>query len=172
MSKVIEIPLGKRTKKYRFFEMLPAILSYSMIILLFLLSFISPLVGSVYVLFIVVMMLVKAVGIAIRTIQGNRVVKNAMKVNWRKRLDDFSNPEEALKKIKKNINNTYNAKEHIVNLENIIANPSEYPKPSDIYHIVIVTMYDEGLETMAPTFDSLLESDFDLSRMIIFLAYE
>ena len=103
MSKVTEIPLGKRTKKYRFFEMLPAILSYSMIILLFLLSFISPLVGSVYVLFIVVMMLVKAVGIAIRTIQGNRVVKNAMKVNWRKRLDDFSNPEEALKKIKKNI---------------------------------------------------------------------
>ncbi|MBQ1344356.1 hypothetical protein IIY59_01330 [Candidatus Saccharibacteria bacterium] len=172
MSKVTEIPLGKRTKKYRFFEMLPAILSYSMIILLFLLSIISPIIGSVYVLFVVVMMLVKAAGIAVRTLQGNRVVKSAMKVNWRKRLDDLSNPEEALKKTKKNINNTYNAKEHIANLENIIANPSEFPKPNDIYHIVIVTMYDEGLETMVPTFDSLLESDFDLSRMIVFLAYE
>ena len=38
----IEIPLGKRTKKYRFFEMLPGMLSYGAIILLIILSMVNP----------------------------------------------------------------------------------------------------------------------------------
>ena len=38
----LEIPLGKRTKEYRLLEILPGALSYTMIILLFALSIISP----------------------------------------------------------------------------------------------------------------------------------
>ena len=52
MSKVREIPAGKRTPLYRFFEMLPAMISYGMIILLFVLSAISPILGSAYILLI------------------------------------------------------------------------------------------------------------------------
>ena len=48
-----EIPQGKRTKKYRFFEILPGALSYSMIIMLFVLSFVSPALGSIYLLIII-----------------------------------------------------------------------------------------------------------------------
>ena len=47
----LEIPLGKRTRKYRMLEILPGALSYTMILLLFVLSFISPIVGSYYLLF-------------------------------------------------------------------------------------------------------------------------
>ena len=54
MAKDIEIPLGKRTKLYRFLEILPGAISYSMIILLFLLSWINPAYGSIYILIIVV----------------------------------------------------------------------------------------------------------------------
>ena len=59
MSKVVEIPVGKRTPLYRFFEILPGLLSYGMIILLFLLSAISPVLGSCYILLIVIVNLVK-----------------------------------------------------------------------------------------------------------------
>ncbi len=41
----IEIPLGKRTKKYRFLEMLPGLLSYGAIVLLIVLSILSPCSG-------------------------------------------------------------------------------------------------------------------------------
>ena len=57
----IEIPLfksrnGKRTAKYRFFEILPGFVSIGAIVLLVVLSLFSPLAASVYVLFIVLLM--------------------------------------------------------------------------------------------------------------------
>ena len=59
MSKVIEIPVGKRTPLYRFFEILPGLMSYGMIILLFVLSAVNPVLGSCYILLIVIVNLVK-----------------------------------------------------------------------------------------------------------------
>ncbi|MBR5621481.1 hypothetical protein IKW75_03325, partial [Candidatus Saccharibacteria bacterium] len=66
----LEIPLGKRTRLYRFFEILPGALSYSMIAALFVFSIISPMVAAVYLLIIITITLVKAVGVAVRTVQG------------------------------------------------------------------------------------------------------
>ena len=41
MPKVVEIPVGKRAPLYRFFEVLPGLLSYGMLLLLFVLSAIN-----------------------------------------------------------------------------------------------------------------------------------
>ena len=49
----LEIPLGKRTKKYRFFEILPGFFSYGAIILLIVLSIFNPLLASIYLLIII-----------------------------------------------------------------------------------------------------------------------
>ena len=89
MSKVREIPTGKRTPLYRFFEMLPAMISYGMIILLFVLSAISPILGSAYILLIVIITLVKAIGVAYRVVQGYNTVKKGIGVNWSKRLAEL-----------------------------------------------------------------------------------
>ncbi len=90
-----EIPQGKRTFKYRFFEILPGFLSYFMIILLIVLSVINPAVGSIYLLIIITITLVKAVGVAYRTVQGYNIVKKAEKIDWRARMKDLENPHEA-----------------------------------------------------------------------------
>ena len=42
MKQDLDLPLGKRTKLYRFFEILPGVLSYALVILLFVLSWINP----------------------------------------------------------------------------------------------------------------------------------
>ena len=76
----IEIPLGKRTKLYRFFEMLPAIVSYGAIILLVLLSIINPIIASIYLLVIILTMLVKVVGISYHMISGRNRVDRASAV--------------------------------------------------------------------------------------------
>jgi hypothetical protein len=60
----LEIPLKDRSRMYRFFEMVPALLSYGAIILLVVLSFINPLFAAVYLLLIVTTVLIKATGIA------------------------------------------------------------------------------------------------------------
>ena len=77
----LELPLGKRSRWYRFFEMLPAILSYGMLLLLVVLSFFSPLLAAIYLLVIIITMLVKAVGIATHTIQGRARLDRAQQID-------------------------------------------------------------------------------------------
>ena len=53
MKKELELPLGKRTGLYRFFEILPGALSYFAVILLFLLSYFTPILAAIYLLLII-----------------------------------------------------------------------------------------------------------------------
>ena len=64
----LELPLGKRSRLYRFFEMVPAILSYGMIVLLIILSVFNPFLAAIYLLLLVLAVFVKAIGIAYRTL--------------------------------------------------------------------------------------------------------
>ena len=66
----LELPLGKRSRLYRFFEMVPAILSYGMIVLLIILSVFNPFLAAIYLLLLVLAVFVKAIGIAYRTLLG------------------------------------------------------------------------------------------------------
>ena len=173
MSKVTEIPTGKRTPLYRFFEILPGILSYGMVILLVVLSAISPIASSVYLLLIVIMSLVKAIGVAFRTVQGYKVVKKGVKVNWRKRLEDLEDPNDSYSRLKGRKSNEYQYDVHLNNLCMMAAAEEGYfPKPSQVYHAVIITMYNETLDVLTPTLESVLKTTYPKDQMIIVIAYE
>ena len=173
MSKVVEIPVGKRKPLYRFFELLPGLLSYGMIILLFVLSAINPILGSCYILLIVIMNLVKAIGIAFRTVQGYKAIKRCIRVNWRKRLDDLENPADSYDRLAGTKSSSYEYGQHLNNLCMMAAaEDGFYPKPSEIYHAVIVTLYNESLDVLVPTMESLLRTTYEKKRMIVVIAYE
>lgn len=173
MSQVIEIPRGKRTKRYRFFEILPGFLSYLMVILLIVFSIVSPFLAAIYLLAVIVIMLVKATGITIRTVQGNKILRRALAVDWRERLDDLKTPAASYKKYKNIDSKEYNFAEHLDNLARVAqAEKGRFPEVEDLRHAVILTMYNEGLDVMEPTMQSILQSDFDLKKIILFIAYE
>ena len=168
----IEIPLGKRTFKYRFFEILPAFLSFGAIILMFLLSFFSPFLASLYLLTIITTLFVKAIGIAYRMITGHFQIEKAQKVDWNKRLEDFENAEKSLGILKNQRNNEYEFKNHLRNLNDIIKNPANFPSPSKVKNAVIIAAYNESYEVIQPTIQSVLVSNYDAKNLLIFLAYE
>ena len=144
-----------------------------MIALLIILSIISPVAASVYVLVIVIMNLVKAVGIAFRTIQGYKLLKKGVRVDWHKRLMDLENPADSYDRLAGTKSNAYGHNMHLRNLCTIAAaEDGFYPKPSQIYHAIIVTMYNETLDVLAPTLDSVADSSFDKDHIILVLAYE
>ena len=173
MSKVIEIPTGKRTLKYRFFEILPATISYTMIALLIILSIHSSVVASAYLLVIVIMNLVKAVGIAFRTVQGYKTLKKGMKVDWSKRLGELEDAQASYERLVGTEKDEYDYNVHLQNLRMIAAaETGEFPKPSQIYHAVIVTMYNETIDVLGPTLDSVVATSYPKERMILVLAYE
>lgn len=183
----LEIPLGKRTKKYRLLEILPGALSYTMIILLFALSIISPALGSYYLLLIIAVTLVKAVGIVYRTIQGYNAAKRAEKVNWHERLVDLETPHERYEELLKRKCKEFAFNEHVENLKllsvgkDLVLSESEvavddepifFPKPKEIYHAVIMVAYNEGLETLIPTVEAVRDGSFDNERIIFVFGYE
>ena len=89
IQKSLELPEGKRKPLYRFLEILPGALSYSLVILLFVLSWVNPVLGAIYLLVVVAITFVKAIATAFRTIQGYKAVKQAERVNWHERLEDL-----------------------------------------------------------------------------------
>lgn len=168
----IELPLGKRSKFYRFFEILPGVLSYGMIALLFILSLISPTLGSIYILIIITITLVKAIGVAVRTLQGYKVVQKAMRVDWHNRLEQLSAAHENFEKLREEDSKAFGFDEHVENLRAISVAPKEFPDPKSIYHAVIMVAYNEGMETLVPSVEAVLHNTFDSKRVIFVLGYE
>lgn len=168
----IEIPLGKRTKIYRFLEMLPALISYGAVILLIVLSLINPFVAAIYLLAIIITTVVKAVGIAYHTTTGRSMMEKAQKVDWRERLGQLEDPERSIKNVLSEGVNAFQFKEHIANLEDIAASPRDYPKPSQVYNAVIIAAYNESFDILNPTIQSLIDTTYDKSHLIVAIAYE
>lgn len=165
----IEIPLGKRTRFYRTFEMLPGILSYFMVLLPVLLSFINPLVGAAFIIIYIIIWFVKAIGMSFRTIQGYQRLERAQRIDWGKRLADLEDPEGSLEH--RQYKDSWRADIHQKNLEQLSVTVNAR-KPSDIYNAIIIAAYNEGLDVLEPTIESVLESQYDPKHMIILFAYE
>lgn len=170
----LELPLGKRTKFYRFFEMVPAIISYGAFVLLIVLSLVSPLLAAIYLMLVIIALLVRAAGIVYHTLMGhNRLVK-AQRVNWAHRLAELEAPGDAYEKHSKSSHlEGFAMVQHVENLRLVAADESnQFPKPSDIYNLVIIAAYNESYDVIEPTVRSLVRTTYDHKRLIVALAYE
>ena len=172
MRRNLEIPQGKRTPLYRFFEILPGLVSYGAILLLFLLSWLDPVLGSIYLFIIIASTLVKAIGVAYRTVQGYKVMKSAERVDWRGRMEDLSHPHESFERLRDDDNKSYHFNEHVENLKLMAAMRADYPNPEKIYHAIIITAYNEGIEVLEPSIEAINKNTFPNDRIIVVLAYE
>ena len=168
-----EIPQGKRTRLYRFLEILPGLISYGAIILLFLLSWLNPVLGAIYLFTLISATLVKAIGVAYRTVQGAGVIKRAERVDWRKRIEDLKNPHDAYERLVGSGNSSYGFTEHLMNLKTLSTSVDfTYPQPDRIYHVVIMTAYNEGIEVLDPSIEAVKNTTFPNDHIIFVLAYE
>lgn len=168
----LEIPVGKRKPFYRFLEMLPGMLSYGVIILLILLSIFNPLLASVYLLVLISMALIKIFGISYHMLIGRTNMEKACQVDWSRRLYDLEDPAAAHIRLLSTNSEKFEHDIHLKNLQSIIDEPSDYPKPSQIYNAIIMPAYNESIEIIEPAVQSLLDTTYDLSHLIVVFAYE
>lgn len=173
----LEIPIGKRTRSYRFFEMLPAICSYGAIALLIILAIINPLLAAVYLLLVIMTMLTKAIIIAYHTIRGRSNSEKAQKVDWQARLMELDDPAgsyaaRSAMPTKAAVKSEFGTHAHLDNLRLMAAAPDTFPRPSEIYNAVIIAAYNEGYDVLGPTLESVLATTYDKQHLIIMIAYE
>lgn len=168
----LELPLGKRTKLYRFFEMVPAIISYGSFILLIVLSLVSPLLAAIYLMLIIITMLVRAVIVIYHTLLGTSRMTKTQKVDWAERLADFDDPVASYELRKNTRSKAFGMNVHVDNLRLAAADPAAFPRPSDLYNLVIVAVYNESFDIIDPTIQSIVNGTYDRKRMILVFAYE
>lgn len=170
----LEIPVGKRKPLYRFFEMLPGMISYGLVILIVVLSLINPLLASIVLLIPILVSLVKVFGISYHMITGRNKMNQVCQVDWASRLNDLENPKQAYDKLHslQKSKGDYDIDRHLENLKTIAADPQNYPKPSELYNAVIMPAYNEEFEVIDPAVQSLLNSNYDAKKLIVIFAYE
>lgn len=161
----IEIPaIGRRSRRYRFFEMLPGLLSWSLLLLPVILSKISPPVTILFILSYMLLWFLKAIGLNIRVLQGYRKLSQHQNLPWRQMLEDLQNLQSrAYHPILPGWHND--------NIDRLKTQPTPL-KADDIIHAVIIATYNESREIIEPTIKAVIDSDFDLSKVILVLAYE
>lgn len=161
----IEIPYAKdRSWRYRLWEIIPGVISWSILAMPFVFSLINPNLFAVFILAFLLVWFFKGLAMSMRSIQGYKLLSRQQNLNWNLLVDDLEAGESVHPHGK-------NPKWHLRNLSRL----GEYPlfcKPSEVMHALIVTLYNEPREVLEPTIESILKSEFDLKKVILIIAYE
>jgi hypothetical protein len=170
--KNIEIPFShERGRRYRFFEALPGILSWSMLVLPVVLSLISPVVAAVFVLIYLLVNFSRAIAGGTRALQGYRIMRKHQKYDWRAMLDELETgktPEHHGRFPRWH----YDAMQRYWQRRQALKPAERHVLPSEIVQVIMIATYKESREIMEPTIQSILDSDYNMKQTIMIIAYE
>lgn len=170
--KNIEIPYKEqRGRRYRFFEMLPGLLTWSLLLLPFLFSFLTVRINNfdvpialIFIQAYLLLWFVKTLGLNVRAYQGYRTITQQMKLPWRQMIEELDS--EKVQQPSKFIPTW-----HYENIAERTAQLSPIT-PGNILHALVIAAYNETREVLEPTIQSVIESDYDMKKVILVLAYE
>lgn len=161
--KNIEIPLqSEKRKSYRWLERLPAMLSWSLLALPFVLSLIDARLTAFFIITYLLIWFFRGVGIAIATFRGYNNMKVHEKLPWNAMIQDVQNGTTLAKGV---------PKWHKANVERLEVMPAPI-KPTEAVHAVIIAAYNESRDIIEPTIKSVLASNYEMSKVILVVAYE
>lgn len=163
--KNIEIPhIEDRGKRYRFFEILPGMLSWTILAMPFVLAILAPAASAGFIIAYLLLWLAKVTGMNVRALQGHRTVQKSMKLPWGQFVDDVQ---------KRKVSEEYEKlpKWHLENIERIRQTPPVVD-PDDVLHVAMIAAWNESREVLEPTIKSVIDSDYDAKKIILVLAYE
>ena len=165
----IEIPLERnRDRVYRFFEMLPGLLSWFTLSLPILLSLISPTLAAYFIIAYLLIWFIKMLVMNMRVVQGHRVLNQNMSYDWPKLLGELDNPKRAFEHYEQGVAPDWHR-------HNLIANhlrPADRLRLKDVYHVIMIAHSIEGVEVVEPTIKTVLASHYDMKKVILLLCYE
>jgi hypothetical protein len=161
----IEIPLEKdRHGWYRFFEILPGALTWTLLFLPLVLSFVNVKLATFFILFYVLIYFTRSLAVNIRAVAGHRMLKRYRKIDWNVLNAEVESGEVAA-------TTDPRPSWHINTLVRLQVRPSAI-KPSQLYHALIVASVNETREVLQPTIEAIINSEFDKKKVILVFAYE
>jgi cellulose synthase/poly-beta-1,6-N-acetylglucosamine synthase-like glycosyltransferase len=163
--KNIEIPyVQDRGRRYRLLEMAPGLISWSILLLPVILSLFNPRLTVTFILAYLLMWFAKSMGLTVRSLQGFKIMGQHQRLPWGQMLEELQSgkveqPDQHIP--------TW----HYENIRRTTEDPTPI-KPADILHAIVIATYNEAREVLEPTIQSVIDSDYDMQKVILILAYE
>jgi len=130
---------------YRFFEIFPGVLSWSVLFLAVFLSWKSPLWVSIFIIIFVIFWFFRTIYFSLYLWIGYRKMAEHEEIDWIEKLNKLPISQYSIPTVK---------------------------NWKDIYHLIIIPMYKESLEVIQGNLKSLEKTDYPKDKMIIVLACE
>lgn len=160
----IEIPQPEdRDWKYRLFEILPAALTYLILLTPIMLAWLSPKITAYIIVAYLLLWFIRAIGLVIRSLQGWNTLNQHKKLPWKELNEDLDNLQPTHRVPKWHARNIRRVEKYI---------GAQRIKPSQVYHAVLIAFYNETRDVVEPTVQSVLDADYDSKKIILILAYE
>lgn len=161
----LEIPNPQeRDRRYRFFEMLPGLLSWLVLLAPFILAKINVRLAAYFIVVYIAIWVIRSIAIAFRTMQGWGRVAEHRRLDWQAMNADLEKLQSAA---------PHSPRWHQANIQRVAERMQDSRLlPSQVVHAIFFAIYKEPLEVVEPAIQALAESDFDMSQVILVIAYE
>ena len=141
---------------YRFFEIIPGLLSWITIILIVLLSWLTPKETAIFIILFDIYWLLKTFYLSLHMRSTFTKMRKNMKIDWLRKLTNDQQPITNGKSENK-----------IISRKSLVVSYW-----SDIYHLIILPVYKEPYEVIEESFESLLKANYPKDKFIVVLAIE
>lgn len=144
LGKYKDLAGEKERVLYRLLEILPGALSWGTLALIIYLSFVWPVGMAIFIITFDIFWLIKTIYLTLHFRAAFNHVRRNMKINWLEYLAQLPTADYSL----------------------------PVKNWRDIYHLVILPVYKEGVEVISAAIDSLANVNYPKERMIVVLAQE
>lgn len=156
----IEIPYeSDRGWRYRLFEILPGVATWTLLAFPFVASLFIPEVVVIFTVSYILLWLVKSLGLVVRNFQGMKRMNEFSSLNWAELNQDLQAGVIPAGRQAPDW--------HADNLRRV-----RDIKPNNVIHAVFIAAYNETREILEPTIQSVISSNYDMKKVILVLAYE
>lgn len=145
IGRASELEIIKDRKIYRVLEIMPGFLAWLTLVLIIVLSFLTPVLVAVFIILFDVYWLIKTIYLSLHLRVSYNKLKENIKINWLHLLDELPAIDYSLPAIK---------------------------SWQDVYHLIFLPLYKEDLTLVSATLEGLLKSNYPKEKMIIVLCWE
>ncbi len=142
ISRYTDLKKLNERRLYRFFEMLQGLLSWSVIIAAVALSYFAPFWTAGVIILFALFWFLRSIYFSMHMRSGYKKMKINEKIDWLEKLDE--------------------TKKY----------PIEISSWKDVYHLIVIPVYEEPLSILRNTLSSIKNNDYPSDKMIVVLALE
>ncbi len=175
--KVQTSPTMQKDRFTRFLEIIPAILTYIIILIPIIFSFLKPTWVAFFIIAFDLYWLFRAINYGALVVSSYRKMRRDRKVDWISRLNRLSdNPNKYLKDLEDEANkisvfDRTERKQEVFSLNKAIGE-GKLLDWKEVFHIIVLPTYKESIEVLSLSIDSILNDNYPNDKKIIIMGFE